>query len=188
MLTIVTMASEMEPYASGAQRVKREANALGLPCTIYPISMEAVRDNDVTTRARIVERAIQEHDELLTVDADDELIAMPRPAPETCEVGLWRNPELALFQTHLQWGCGVYMRRGKRAAEFARIWRQFGQLTGTVDHRALHLAYICCFNVFAKPQWLCDVTAAVSGCISLSPSPRLGYRSRAVVVGEPTLC
>jgi hypothetical protein len=176
------MASNREPYASGAQNVIRPARALGLPVDLFPIAEpEGVNLRNVRTTIRqdIALEAVRKHGEILTIDADDDLLAAPLLIPDSCHIGLWRNPELKLFPTHLQWACGVYLRNGEKAEKFVWFWKHFGQITN--DHRALHLAYDFLFNCFDTSNPIQDITAQVSGCIRLNPSP-LGYRSSPVVV------
>jgi len=185
MLAITTMWTDNEPYRSGAEQLRGQAEALGLGFFGVridpPPGCRSVRMWVCKQKAVVCLKALAMHDEILWIDADDELLARPGDMPPDCEIGLWRNPELDLFPTHLQWACSIYARRTQAAANFLQAWDNASSWTG--DHRALHVAYAVAYRCFDNPQPIHDVTRQMAGCVRMNPSP-LGYRSRAVVSGD----
>jgi hypothetical protein len=128
-------------------------------------------------------KALDVHDEILWIDADDELLARPGDMPPECQIGLWRNPELDLFPTHLVWASSVYARRGQVQRRFLFLWHSIAEEYNANDHRAMHAAYALSYRCFDNPKTIHDVTRQMAGCVRMNPSP-LGYRSRAVVSGD----
>ena len=184
MLTVVTSCTSTPRYVEGAERLQRQCEEFGLAFRRYdlhpPEDVENLRMWAAGQKPLVCLQAFKDGiDELLYIDADDEIVGIPGEFPE-CAIGLWRNYELDLFPTHLIWCSNVYAKRCKFAEAFILLWSRLSWSLKN-EHRTLHNVWTIYYNCFADPQPIKDVTASVSGCIKGNPSP-LGYRKEAVVV------